>query len=52
MSLKLGKGTERDFKLAAEYFLVAGKMGHAKAMTELGTMCMIGYGVERNADLA
>jgi len=52
-SFKLGtKGVKRDFKAAAEYFLISSNMGHVKAMTELGSMSLVGYGMEKNADLA
>lgn len=52
MSFKQGKDVKRDFKKAAEYFLISGEMGDEKAMTELGSMCLVGYGLEKDTDLA
>lgn len=53
MAFKHGTdGVKRDFRRAAEYFLVSGKMGHAESMTQIGSMYLVGYGLEKNAEEA
>lgn len=47
-----GRGVPLDYRMAAEWFAKAAKLGHTKAKTNLGLMYLVGRGVRKDRQLA